>query len=221
MGGRIAGQLTLVAAGGDHDTTAHDHRADRHVIVIDGQTSLFDRRLHRFCQAGDRFVRRCHRCPAYEPSTRRVAEPEQGRCLRRRRASPSHCSAVGTSSRNTHPSTAICSSIVLLITADSPAPRRRSERFQSVKARAVLTTASQTMIASARGRQRHGTVDDESDDQQQDGTDGHRHARRHERRGSLGTVDRASEQAGDDVGAEARSFAAAIPVAVAPRSPLR
>ncbi len=64
--------------------------------------------------------------------------------------SPTHCRPVGTSSRKIHPSRAICSSIVLLITADSPAPRRRSERFHSVKASAVLTTASQAMITTAR-----------------------------------------------------------------------
>ena len=36
---------------------------------------------------------------------------------------PSHCNAVGASSRKIQPSRAICSIIVLLITADSPASR--------------------------------------------------------------------------------------------------
>jgi hypothetical protein len=72
------------------------------------------------------------------------------------RNTPSETSAMpatplqpGDSPSTTRASAAICSSIVLLIPADSTADRLWSDRFHQVKANAVFTTASQMIIVSA------------------------------------------------------------------------
>jgi hypothetical protein len=65
--------------------------------------------------------------------------------------SPAICRGPSGSPRNSHASTAIWMSMVLLMTLDSVAESRRSVAFQRVKAKAELTAANHSTIAQPRG----------------------------------------------------------------------
>ena len=73
---RIARELTLVVAGGDHRAVAQHNRADRDVAVLDGAPRLVERDAHRrvICHLVEHVTAASDRAPASErPTTACVA----------------------------------------------------------------------------------------------------------------------------------------------------
>ena len=57
MRGRVVAQLALVAGGREHLAVAHDHRADRHVVVLERALGLAQREPHVVLVAGEEVAR--------------------------------------------------------------------------------------------------------------------------------------------------------------------